>query len=110
TCACIRSAICGRVVSARNKRRCTAAGSFEHLMLVERQEFFVPVGPPRERINAIKSLNVIDPEQMKVPESAAYPFPPPLKIVRAHRAPAVERNAPVLPPFLRERVVLEEGL
>src|SRR6266487_1243922 len=36
-----------------------------------------------------------------------HPFAPPLKIVRAHYAPAVERNAPVLSPFLRKRVVLE---
>src|SRR4029077_5619586 len=34
----------------------------------------------------------------------------PLKIVRAHCAPSVERNAPVLTPFLGERVVLEERL
>jgi hypothetical protein len=36
-------------------------------MLVERQEFFVPLRPPRETIDAIKSLDVIDPEQMKDP-------------------------------------------
>ena len=32
---------------------------------------------------------------------------PPLEIVRAHPVPAVERNPPVLSPFLRELVVLE---
>src|SRR4030095_9115678 len=90
--------------------RCAAAGSFEHLMLVERQEFAISFRAPRERIYAIKSLDVIDPEQMKDPSSAAHPFAPPLKIIGAHRAPAIERNAPVLTPFLRERVVLEERL
>src|SRR5439155_7339208 len=32
---------------------------------------------------------------------------PPLEIVRAHPVPAIQRNAPVLSPFLRELVVLE---
>src|SRR5215831_4246333 len=79
-------------------------------MLVERQEFFVPLGPPREGIDAIKSLDVIDPKQMKDSSSTADPFAPPLEIVRAHHTPAIKRNAPVLSPFLSERVVLEEGL
>jgi len=53
---------------------------------------------------------VIDPEQMKDPSGAAHPFAPPLKIVGAHGVPAVERNAPVLSPFLCERVILEMRL
>src|SRR6202040_3288062 len=63
-----------------------------------------------ERIDAIESLDVINPEKMKDPSGAAYPFAPPLKIGRAHCAPLVERDAPVLTPFLSERVVLEERL
>src|SRR5215470_13208636 len=47
---------------------------------------------------------------MKNPPGTAYPFAPPLKIVRAHCAPAIERDAPVLSPFLRERIVLEMWL
>jgi hypothetical protein len=90
--------------------RCAAAGSFEHLMLIEGQEFPISLGPPRERIDAIKSLDVIDPEKMKDSSRAAHPFAPPLKIGRAHCAPAIERNAPVLAPFLRERIILEERL
>ena len=90
--------------------RRAAASSFQHLMLIERQEFFVPLGPPGKGIDAIKSLDVIDPEQMKDPSGTAHPFAPPLKIVGAHGAPAIERNAPVLSPFLRECVVLEMRL
>src|SRR5207342_1941111 len=68
------------------------------------------LGPPGKGIDAVKSLDVIDPEEMKDPSGSAHPFSPPLKIVGAHGAPAVERNAPVLSPFLRERVVLEMRL
>src|SRR6476660_7635659 len=44
---------------------------------------------------------------MKDPPGSTDPFAPPLKIVRAHCAPAIERNAPVLSPFLCKWVVLE---
>src|SRR5262245_3813457 len=47
---------------------------------------------------------------MKNPPGSAHPFAPPLKIVCAHDTPAIKRNAPVLSPFLGERVVLENGL
>ena len=42
-------------------------------MLIEGQEFFVPLGPPRKGIDAIKSLDVIDPEQMKDPSGSRAP-------------------------------------
>src|SRR5262245_3504585 len=44
---------------------------------------------------------------MKDPPRRTDPFAPPLKIVRAHCAPAIEWNAPVLSPFLCKWVVLE---
>src|SRR4030095_5503635 len=47
---------------------------------------------------------------MKDPPRSTDPFAPPLKIVRAHCAPAIERNAPVLSPFLCKWVVLENWL
>src|SRR5262249_16821683 len=47
---------------------------------------------------------------MKDPPRSAHAFAPPLKIVRAHGAPAIERNTPVLSPFLRKCVVLEVWL
>src|SRR5262245_41145288 len=47
---------------------------------------------------------------MKDPPGSADPFAPPLKIVRAHCAPPIERNAPVLSPFLCKWVVLENWL
>ena len=90
--------------------RRTPASSFQHLVLIKRQEFFVLLGPPGKGIDAVKSLDVIDPEEMKDPSGSSDPFSPPLKIVGAHGAPAIERNAPVLSPFLRERVILEMRL
>src|SRR5215211_5887504 len=47
---------------------------------------------------------------MKNPPGTAHPFAPPLKIVPAHDAPAIKRNAPVLSPFLCKCVVLENWL
>src|SRR5215831_6551212 len=47
---------------------------------------------------------------MKGPPGSTDPFAPPLKIVCAHYAPAIERNAPVLSPFLCKWVVLENWL
>src|SRR5437762_12286842 len=90
--------------------RRAASGSFQHLAFIEGKEFLVQSWPPGERIDAIKSLDVIDPEQMKDAPDSAHPFPPPLKIVRPHLVPAIERDAPVLAPFLCERVVLKGRL
>src|ERR1700751_3492586 len=87
-----------------------AASLFQHLLSIERQEFFVPLGAPWKSVDAIKALDVIHAEQMKASSGSARPFAPPLKIVGAHGAPAIERNAPILPPFLRERVVLKVRL
>src|SRR4029078_11299633 len=98
------------IVVAWNEMRRMSARSFEHLMLIKRQEFFVRFGPPWEGIDAVKSLGVIDPEEMKHSSGTADTLSPPLEIVGAHGAPAVERNAPVLSPFLCERVVLEVWL
>src|SRR5262249_39195859 len=47
---------------------------------------------------------------MKNPPGAAHPFAPPLKIVPAHDAPVIERNAPVLSPSLCKSVVLKNWL
>src|SRR6188472_4166259 len=47
---------------------------------------------------------------MKDSPSGADPFSPPLKIIDTHSAPAIERNTPVLSPFLRECVILEMRL
>src|SRR5207302_618505 len=73
-------AVFGCVVVAGNEMRCAAAGSFQHLLLIERQEFFVSLRSPGKGVNAIKSLDVIDSEKMKDPSSCAHPFAPPLKI------------------------------
>src|SRR6516164_11235742 len=90
--------------------RRAAAGSFQHLARIEREKFLVPSWPPRKGIDSIKSLDVIDPEEMKDAPDSAHSFAPPLTIVRPHGAPAIERNAPVLSPSLRERVVLKGRL
>src|SRR5262249_54778203 len=89
-----------------DEMRPVAAGSLQHLVPIEGEKLPVLPRPPRKGIDAIKSLNVIDPEEVKDAPDSAHPFAPPLTIVRAHGAPAIERNA----PFLRERVVLKGRL
>ena len=87
--------------------RRAAAGSFQHLMLIEREEFLVQSWPPWKGVDAIKSQDMIDPAKVKNALDTADALAPPLKIVRAHSVPAIKRNTPVLTPLLRERVVLE---
>src|SRR5215471_9392347 len=106
----VRLAVFKRVVIARNKMWGTPSRSLQHFLRVQWEEFIVPQRAPWKGIDPIKALDVIDPKQMKDASNCAHPFAPPLKIVRAHRTPAIERNSPVLPPFLRERVVFEMWL
>ena len=87
--------------------RSATAGLLKHLVPIEREKLFILPRPPRESVNAIKSEHVIDAKEMKNASNRAHTFAPPLKIVRAHPVPVIERNAPVLSPFLRELVVLE---
>src|SRR5262249_11215795 len=51
-----------------------------------------------------------DPKQVKDAPDCAYPLTPPFKIIRVHSAPAIQRNAPVLSPFLGECILLESRL
>src|SRR5260370_18012990 len=87
--------------------RRAATRFFQHLVLIQWKELFVHPRPPRESIDAIKSLDVIDATEVKDAPDGADALPPPLKIVRAHSVPAVEGNPPVLAPSLRERIVFE---
>src|SRR5690242_12745572 len=82
-------------------------GFLEHFIPFQIEEFFVPLRPPRESVNPIKAEDVIDPENMKRPRDCASPFSPPIKIPAAHFGPVVNRNTPVLSPFLSKLVVLE---
>src|SRR2546428_7080233 len=103
-------AILGCLVVTRNEMRSAAASLLEHLVMIEWKKLFVHPWPPRESIDAIKSLDVIDPKKMKDAADSTHSVAPPLKIVRAHFVPAIERNTPVLAPFLGERVVFEVRL
>src|ERR1700756_3758792 len=90
--------------------RGASSGSLEHLTSIEREKFLISPWPPWKGVDSIKSLDVIDPKEMKDVPDGSHPFSPPLKIVRTHRAPPIKRNAPVLAPFLRERVILKGRL
>src|SRR5207244_7679643 len=108
--ALIRLASFGCFVVTWNEMRRAAAGSFQHLIPIERKKLFVLPRPPRESIDAIKSEHVIDAKKMKNAPDSADALAPPLEIVRAHFVPAIERNTPVLAPFLGERIVFEVRL
>src|SRR4029453_12439948 len=106
----VRLGVFGGSVVTWNETWCAAAGSFEHLIPIEREKLLVLPRPPREGIDAIKSKHVINAKEMKNAPDSPDAFAPPLKIAPAHSVPAIERNAPVLAPFLRESVVLEVRL
>src|SRR4029450_6327958 len=98
----VRLGVFGGFVVTWNETWCAAAGSFEHLIPIERKKLLVLPWPPGERIDAIKSKHVINAKEMKNAPDSPDPLAPPLKIVCAHSVPAIERNAPILAPFLRE--------
>ena len=50
---------------------------------------------------------MIDTKEMKNASDRTDSLAPRLEVVRAHSIPAIQGDAPVLAPFLRERVVLE---
>src|SRR5439155_7670096 len=54
-----------------------------------------------------KAQRVIDPENVEPLRELAHAAPPPRETIRLHHVPAVERDAPILPPALHENVVLE---
>src|SRR5438067_12604733 len=99
----------GRIV-ARIKLRKGAARPLAHLFPGERQHFGVARRSPRKSVDAIESEHVIDAKDVKDFAHAAHPPPPPIQVSRSHHVPAVKRNAPILSPFLGERVVLEVWL
>src|ERR1044071_8269622 len=103
----VRHAVFQSVVVTGNEMRGATTSLPQHLVLIEWEKFLVFLWAPRKSIDAIKTLDVIDSKKMEDAPDSAYPLAPPLKIVRSHGAPAIERNTPVLPPFLRERVVFE---
>src|SRR5439155_17938010 len=70
-------------------------------------KFCVPVWPPRKCVDPIKSEHVVDAENVEDSFHTAHPLPPPGEILRAHRRPVINRNAPVLSPLDRELVIFE---
>src|SRR4030095_4610771 len=88
----VRLGVFGGFVVTRNEMWCAAASSCEHLMPIERKKVLVLPRPPREGIDAIKSKHVINAKKMKNAPDSTDALAPPLKIVRAHSVPAIERK------------------
>ena len=97
------SSLRGTKCGARPRR------SLQHFLWSNREEFIIPQRAPWKGVDAIKALDVIDPEQMEDAPDCAHSFAPPLKIVRAHRTPAIERNAPICPHFCVNASSLKSG-
>src|SRR5437764_949769 len=87
--------------------RLTPIRATAHLVPAQRQKFLVARGTPGKRVDAIKTQNMIDPENVEGVLHSADPLAPPAKIVLSHCSPLIKRNAPVLSPFLSELVVFE---
>src|SRR5438876_1343433 len=100
-------AIFRRRIITRCEMRCAAASLLEHLVPIERQKLPVFSRTPRKSINPVKTKHMIDPEKMETLPHTPDTLPQPVEVATAHRLPAKKRNTPVLPPFLRKRVVLE---
>src|SRR5579864_1833310 len=84
-----------------------ATGLLEHLVPFQVEKFFVALGTPWKRVNAVEAENVVDSKKVKAMSDRSNPFPPPIESAITHCRPAVERNAPVLSPPLGELVVFE---
>ena len=83
------------------------ASAGQHLVPLERQKLAVAARPPGKGVDAIKTEDVVDAEEMKNLAHPLDPLPPPIEVVAPQDVPAIERDAPVLAPLLREGVVLE---
>src|SRR5438128_203461 len=94
-------------IAARSKMRLSPAGSSAHFIPAQRQELLISRWSPRKCINPIETEHVIDTESVERMFHPADTLPPPLKIILPHCAPIVERDTPVLSPFLSELVVFK---
>src|SRR5438105_885127 len=99
----------GRIIS-RSKVRLPSSGPLEHFLPVQRQKFCVLFGPPWKCINAVKAKDVVDTKDVEDSFNASDSLSPPLKIAGSHCVPTIDWNTPILPPLLREFVVLEVSL
>src|SRR4029077_14131479 len=95
------------LVVTRNEMRRPAAGLFQHLIPIEREEMFVLPRPPGKGIDTIKPKHVIDAKEMKNRSDCTHASPPPREVVCTHFLPAINRYAPVLAPFLRKGIILK---
>ena len=86
------------------------AGAGHGFGFVEGQELGVALRPPREAVDAVEPQHVVDAEDVEDIRQLADAPAPPAEAGPFHVGPAVERDAPVLPPLLHERIVLEDGL
>src|SRR5258708_7894141 len=90
--------------------RGVSTGALEHLMPLEREHLPVLFWAPGKGVDPVETEDVVDSKCVKDVLHSADALSPPLQIVRSHRLPAINRNAPVLSPFLGKLVVLEVGL
>src|SRR2546423_419513 len=83
------------------------AGFCEHVVPIEIEKLFVLLWSPRKSVDPVKTEGMVDSKKMKTVRNRANALPPPIEIALAHFRPAIQRDAPVLSPLLRELVVLE---
>jgi len=103
----IRVAVFGRFVVTWCEMRRATASSREHFLPIKRQKLFVLPRSPGKCVDAIKSEHVIDAKEVENASDGPYTLAPPFEVVRTHPVPAIERNPPILSPFLRKLVILK---
>ena len=90
-----------RVVGSQKPAGQHAVVFFGCIVVAEPDEFVIAFGSPRKGIDAVKSEDVVESEDAENFGEAANAIFPPCKTIRLHVIPTIERDAPVLSPFLR---------
>ena len=99
-----------RVVGVLDVVRQAPAGERTGFVVTEVQKFAIPLWPPGKAIDAVKTENVVDAEDVKNFGQLLHPALPPAEALGLHHIPAIEGNAPVLAPTLHKVVVFKIGL
>src|SRR5690349_11449768 len=86
------------------------SGAFRRLLLTEWEERLIRGGTPGKTVDPEDPQDVIDPEEVEHIAHLANALTPPRIVFTAMHVPAVERDAPVLAPLLRECVHLQDPL
>ena len=100
---------CG-IIGSRLEAGQWAARARSRFVEAQRKEFGVARRMPRKPVDAVKPEHVIDAKEIEKFAHAMHTLPPPAEPIRLVSRPIVQRDAPVLAPFLDKGVMLENPI